>query len=139
MATNSTSYDGQTGVVKFDVSGSPAVVAEVRSFTIDQETATVEKTKMGDTARSYLPSLAQFSGSMSVYHRDDDAAHNAIFLSAQGGSAASIEVYPSGETTGVKLSGEILITGDSITSNFDSMVEREISFQGNGALTKTNL
>ena len=139
MATNSASYDGQAGVVKFDVAGSPTVVAEVRSFTIDQETATVEKTKMGDTSRSYLPSLAQFSGTMSVFHRDDDSAHNAIFLSAQGGSAATIEVYPSGESTGVKLSGEILITGDSISSNFDSMVEREISFQGNGNLTKTNL
>ena len=46
MATNSASYDGQAGVVKFDVAGSPTAVAEVRSFTIDQETATVEKTKI---------------------------------------------------------------------------------------------
>ena len=76
---------------------------------------------------------------MSVFHRDDDAAHNAVFAGAQGGAAVTIELYPSGETTGIKLNGTILITGDSISSNFDSMVEREISFQGSGGLTKTNL
>jgi hypothetical protein len=135
MTTNSASYDGQAGVLKI---GSNAV-AEVRSFTIDQETATVEKTKMGDTSRSYLPSLAQFSGTMSVFHRDDDTAHNAIFAAAQGGDPVTIELFPSGETTGIKLNGTVLITGDSISSNFDSMVEREISFQGSGGLTKTDL
>ena len=55
MATNTTTYNGQSGVVKYDVSGTPTAVAEVRSFTIDQETATVENTVMGDNDRTYLP------------------------------------------------------------------------------------
>ena len=138
MATNTTTYNGQSGVVKYDVSGTPTAVAEVRSFTIDQETATVENTVMGDSDRTYLPSLSQFSGSMDVYFRDDDSAANALFAGI-GADAASIELYPSGETTGIKLSGEIIVTGHSITSNFDGMVEASVSFQGTGALTKADL
>ena len=138
MAANTTTYNGQNGVVKYDYLGSLTAVAEVRSFTIDQETATVENTVMGDSDRTYLPSLSQFSGSMDVYFRDDDSAANALFAGI-GADAASIELYPSGETTGIKLSGEIIVTGHSITSNFDGMVEASVSFQGTGALTKTDL
>jgi predicted secreted protein len=138
MATNTTTYNGQSGVVKYDVSGTATAVAEVRSFTIDQETATVENTVMGDSNRTYLPSLAQFSGTMDVFFRDDDSAANALFAGI-GADAATLEVYPSGETTGIKLSGEIIITGHSITSNFDGMVEASVSFQGTGALTKADL
>ena len=138
MATNTATYTGDLGVVKYDVSGTPTAVAEIRSFTVDQEQATVEQTVMGDTSRSYLPSLSQFSGSMDVFFRDDDAAANALF-SGIGAGAASVEIYPSGETTGIKLTGEIIVTGHSISSNFDGMVEASISFQGSGALTKTDL
>jgi len=138
MAINTVAYTGETGVVKYDVAGTPTAVAEIRSWTIDQEQATVEKTKMGDTTRSYLPSLAQFSGTMDVFFRDNDAAANALF-SGIGSGEATIEIYPSGETTGVKLSGEIIVTGQSISSNFDGMVESSISFQGSGALTKADL
>jgi len=136
MAYNTTTYNGQNGVVKYDVSGTATAVAEVRSFTIDQETATVENTVMGDNSRTYLPSLTQFSGSMDVYFRDDDNAANALFAGI-GADAATLEVFPSGETTGMKLSGEIIVTGHSITSNFDGMVEASVTFQGTGALTKT--
>ena len=138
MATNTTTYNGQSGVVKYDVSGTATAVAEVRSFTIDQETATVENTTMGDNARTYLPSLTQFSGTMDVFFRDDDTAANALFAGI-GADAATLEVFPSGETTGIKLSGEIIVTGHSITSNFDGMVEASVSFQGTGALTKADL
>lgn len=138
MATNTATYTGELGVVKYDVAGTPTAVAEIRSFTIDQEQATVEQTVMGDTTRSYLPSLAQFSGSMDVFFRDDDDAANALFAGI-GAGAATIEIYPSGETTGVKLAGEIIVTGHSMSSNFDGMVEASVSFQGSGALTKTDL
>jgi len=143
MTTNTVAYTGESGVVKYGAAGSEAAVAEIRSWTIDQEQATVEKTKMGDTTRSYLPSLAQFSGTMDVFFRDNDAAANALF-SGIGSGEATIEIYPSGETTGVKLSGEIIVTGQSISSNFDGMVEASISFQGTkdssgNGLTKTDL
>lgn len=140
MATNQAVYTGESGVIKFDVAGTPTAVASVRSFTIDQETATVETTAMGATAnaRTYLPTLKAFSGTADVYFRDDDVAQSA-FYAGIGGDAATLEVYPSGETTGIKLTGEIIITGFSITSNFDGLVEASITFQGTGHLNRSPL
>ena len=145
MATNATSYTGESGVVKFsDTSSAVAAVASVRNFTIDTETQAIESTAMGAGPRSYLPGLRQFSGTMDLFFRDDQsggagqkALHDAA-LSTQATSTA-IELYPSGETTGIKLSGNVIITGHSITANFDGMVEASVTFQGDGALTRTDL
>jgi len=144
MAINTATYTGESGVVRFSADSSgPVAMGSVRSFSIDQETQTIEKTAMGDTARGYLPGLKQFSGSMDIYLNDNDgpSGGNNNLLSAIGGANGStaIELYPSGETTGIKLSGNVIITGHSITSNFDGMVEASVTFQGDGALTRTAL
>lgn len=139
MATNgSNTYTGESGRVEFDVTGSSTAVASVRSFTIDQETQTIESTAMGAAGRQYKAGLTQFSGTMDVYVVDDDAAQNALF-SGIGATPATVTLYPSGNTTGVSLSGEVIVTGHSITSNFDGMVEASITFQGVGELTKASL
>jgi len=137
MAANPAVYTGENGVIKYDVAGTPTNVASVRSFTIDQETATVETTTMAATggARTYLPTLKAFSGTADVYFRDDDVAQSALF-SGIGSDPATLEVYPSGSGTGIKLIGEIIITGFSITSNFDGLVEASITFQGTGPLDR---
>ena len=141
MATNTTTYTGEAGVVKFSDTASSAVsVASVRSFTLDQETQAIETSVMGSGSRAYLPGLKQFSGSMDLYFRDDNQGQVNLF-SAIGGDngATTIELYPSGESTGIKLSGSVIITGHSITANFDGMVECSVTFQGSGALTRTSL
>ena len=139
MATNNATYTGEAGVVKFsDDTSAVVAIASVRSFTLDQETQTIESSVMGTTGRTYLAGLTQFSGTMDVYLRDEDDGQNSLF-SAIGANTAAIELYPSGETTGVKLSGNVIITGHSITSNFDGMVEASITYQGSGSLTKTAL
>ena len=145
MATNQTTYTGESGVVKFtDVSTSTVVnVASVRSFSIDQTLDAIESTVMGDGARTYIPGLRQFSGSMDVYWREDSASGTGnvnLFDAANTGTNTSlIELYPSGSTTGIKLAGTVVVTSHSITSNFDGMVEASVAFQGSGALTKTEL
>ena len=141
MATNTTTYTGEAGVVKFSDTASSAVsVASVRSFTLDQETQAIETSVMGSGSRAYIPGLKQFSGSMDLYFRDDNQGQVNLFNAIGGDNGATtIELYPSGETTGIKLSGTIIITGHSITANFDGMVECSVTFQGSGALTKTSL
>jgi predicted secreted protein len=140
MANNSTSaYTGESGVIKFsDDTSAVATIASVRNFTVDQETQAIESTVMGASGRSYLGGLTQFSGSADLYLIDGDDGQNSLF-SAIGNNAAAIELYPSGTATGVKLSGDVIITGHSITSNHDGMVEASITFQGSGALTKADV
>ena len=72
MATNVGTYTGESGTVEFGTDSSQSVVASVRSFTIDQETQTIEDTVMGSVDRTYKAGLSQFSGSMDVYFRDDN-------------------------------------------------------------------
>ena len=141
MAVNSGVYTGESGVVKFVGDDSTvAAVASVRSFTIDREVQTIETTVMGETARTYQAGLAQFSGSLDVYLRDDDEGQNNFLSYVENpDSVAKIELFPSGETTGIKLDGNIIVTGHSITTNFDGAVEASIQFQGSGALTRTAL
>ena len=141
MAVNSGVYTGESGVVKFIGDDSVvAAVASVRSFTIDQEVQTIQSTVMGAGSRSYLPGLTQFSGTMDVYQRDDDGGQsNFLSYMSSPDAVGEIELFPSGETTGIKLAGSVIVTGHSITSNFDGMVEASITFQGSGALARTEI
>ena len=143
MAANTTTYTGEAGVFKFsDTASSAVTVASVRTFSIEQETQAIETSVMGSGSRAYLPGLKQFSGSADLYFRDDDAGQTNLFNAIGGANGATtIELYPSGESpnSGIKLSGTVIITAHSITTNFDGMVECSVSFQGSGALTRTNL
>jgi len=141
MATNTATYTGESGTIRFTSDSSAvATVASVRGFEISQTADAVESTVMGASGRTYLAGLTSFSGTMDLLFRDDASGQSALF-SAIGTDPSSVssEFYPSGETTGVKLSGAIMITDHTITANYDSMIECSVSFQGSGALTKTNL
>lgn len=141
MAANTTTYTGENGVIKFIGADSTEVaVASVRSFSVDQELQTVESTVMGAGARTYIPGLRQFSGSVELYLKDNDAGQSNLLSYVSGGGSeglGSIELFPSGETTGIKLAGSVIITNFSITSNFDGMVEGTAEFSGSGPLTIT--
>jgi predicted secreted protein len=129
MAFNSTTYTGEAGRVEFDVGGSLSNVASVRSFSIDLNTETIEDTNMDSGGvRSYKAGLTDFSGTLDLFMRDSDTAQQAMRV--QGAAPATIKLFPSGETTGMSLQGEVIITGFSITSSFDGMVEATCSFQG---------
>jgi len=138
MAYNTTTYTGEAGRVEFDVSDSLTNVASVRSFSIDLNTETIEDTNMSSGGvRSYKAGLTDFSGTMDLFMRDSDAAQQA--LRTQGSAPATLKLYPSGTTTGMTLTGEVIITGFSITSTFDGMVEATCSFQGTNNGSGTGL
>jgi len=129
MATHA----GSEGTVKV---GSDAI-AEIRSFSIEETADTLEDTSMGDSARTYKPSLTSFSGSVDVFWDESDTA-------GQGGLTIGAEVtlnlYPEGDTAGdTYLSGSAIVTGRSVSSSFDGLVEMSISVQGTGALTQTTV
>jgi predicted secreted protein len=129
MATHA----GSEGTVKV---GSDAI-AEIRSFSIEETADTIEDTSMGDAARTYKPSLTSFSGSIDVFWDETDAAgQGALTIGAE----VALNLYPEGDTAGdTYLSGSAIVTGRSVSSSFDGLVEMSISVQGNGALTQTTV
>lgn len=126
-------HKGSEGTVKVGANA----IAEIRSYTINENSDTVEDTTMGDSARTYLPSLTTFSGSMDVYWDETDT-NGQVALTV--GSTATISVYPEGASSGdTYMTGSIIVTGKTVNASFDGMVEASISFQGTGALSTTTV
>ena len=127
-------HKGSSGVVKIAADGgSVAVVGEVRSYSIDETADTVEDTVMGDTVRTYLPSLTSATLSVDAYWDDLDAQQ----LILDAGTDIDWEIYPTGTGTGEKYySGGGVVTAKTITASFDGMVEASFSVQVSGAITE---
>lgn len=125
MATHA----GSEGTVKVGANA----VAEIRSFSVSETADTIEDTTMGDAARTYKASLKSFSGSLDVYWDETDTnGQGALTV----GSEVTIGFYPEGATTGdTYLTGSAIVTGLTVNSSFDGMVEASITIQGNGALS----
>lgn len=126
-------HKGSEGTVKV---GSNAI-AEIRSFSIEETADTLEDTTMGDTARTYKSSLTSFSGSVDVlWDEADSTGQGALTIGAE----VTLNLYPEGDATGDKyLTGSAIVTGRSINSSYDGLVEMSISVQGNGALSTTTV
>ena len=126
-------HKGSEGIVKV---GSNSV-AEIRSYSIEESADTLEDTSMGDSARTYKPSLTSFSGSLDVFWDETDTSgQGALSI----GSEVTLNVYPEGDTAGdTYYTGSAIVTGVSRSGSFDGLVEASISVQGNGALTETTV
>jgi len=130
-------HTGSEGTVKVGTAGSDTVIAEIRTFSIEETADTLETTTMGDSARTYSPSLTQFTGSVDVFWDETDTnGQGALTIGAE----VTINFYPEGATTGdTYYGGTAIVTGITINSSFDGLVEASLTLQGDGALTKTTV
>jgi hypothetical protein len=98
---------------------------------------TIEDTAMGDSSRTYKAGLKQFTATVSAFWDETDTNGQGGF---DVGSEVTLKLYPEGNASGdTYYSGTALVTGKTINSSFDGMVEAEYSFQGSGALTETTV
>ena len=126
-------HTGSEGTVKV---GSNAV-AEIRSFSIDETGDTIEDTALGDSFRSFKAGMRQWSGTIDTWWDETDT-------SGQGaldvGSSVTLNFLPEGADSGdTQIQGTALITGKTINSSFDGMVEASYSVTGVGGLTESTL
>ena len=125
-------HTGSEGTIKI---GSDTV-GELRSFSLESTAETIEDTSMGDTSRTYKVGLKSFTGTASVFFDETDTAQTALVAGAE----ITLNVYPEGATSGdTYYTGSAIVTGKTINSSFDGMVEAEVSFQGTGALTSATV
>ena len=124
-------HKGSEGTVKVGVNG----ILEVRSYSIEESADTLETSTMGDTARTYVPSLTTFTGSVDVYWDETDSTgQGALTIGAQ----VTLNVYPEGDSsTDTYYTGSAIVTGVTRTASFDGLVEASITLQGTGALTES--
>lgn len=119
---------GNSGVVKFcEVSGTLAIIGEVRSFSIEETADTIETTSMGDDFRKYEKSFTTGTVSVEALWDNDSAASNQNLFDV--GVSLEFDIYPTGETTGESYSGTGIVTSKSITTSYDGLVEASYQLQ----------
>jgi len=126
-------HTGSEGTIKVGANA----IAEIRSFSIEESADTLEDTTMGDTARTYKSSLTTYTGTVDVlWDETDTTGQGALTI----GASVTLNLYPEGDTSGdTYYTGTAIVTGRTINSSFDGLVEMSISVQGSGALTQTTV
>lgn len=118
-------------------------LAAVRSFSIEATSDTVEKSVMGNDTRQYLKGMSTFSGTADIYFDPDEfntaaATFNPTHQdgdSLVGTGGITFKGYLLDHATNdIGFTGSIILTGYTVNSSFDGMVEASIAFQGTGAL-----
>lgn len=113
-------------------------VAAVKNFSVELKADTIETSFMGVDARTYVKGMSSFSGSADIYFdpTEFDGAETTFnpTTGTVGDAAIAVKLYLEQDATNDKVfTGNIVVTGYSVKSSMDGMVEASISFQGSGA------
>ena len=126
---------GNDGEIK--VNGT--AIAAVRNFSIDITSDTIETTVMGTDDRTYVKGLSTYSGSADVYFDPEQFDTHEANLNPTSGTVGQANLsgrfYLDQDATNdiVFYANSMIITGWTVNSSMDGMVEASISFQGSGA------
>lgn len=115
-------------------------VAAVRSFSIEMTADTIETSVMGTDVRTYVKGMSTFSGSADVYFDAADFdTYETTFNPTSGlvgASGVAVKFYLEqnySSTSDYAFTGDVIVTGYTVNSSMDGMVEASISFQGTAA------
>lgn len=120
------------------------VVAATRNFSVEITADTIETSTMGTDVRTYVQGLSSYSGSADIYFDSSvfDTYESTFNPTASnvGSAAIGVKFYIEYGTDGAGtgndsvFQGNAIITGFTVNSSFDGLVEASISFQGSGAV-----
>ena len=123
-------HTGVSGLVKVGTN----TVAEVRSFTINSTAELLEDTTLTDTSKSYQ--VGKKGATVSVECFWDETDTNGQIAIAEG-SQVALNLYPEGADSGdYYFSGTWLISGNSISTPTDGIIEATFDATLTGALTR---
>jgi hypothetical protein len=115
-------------------------IAAVRNFTVEITADTIETTTMGTDVRTYVQGLSSFSGSADIYFdpSEFEGAESTFNpnVGLVGAAGVAVKFYLEqnySSTSDYAFTGDVIVTGYTVNSSMDGMVEASISFQGTGA------
>lgn len=116
------------------VSGGTTVIGSVKEWSLDIAHNTPETTAFGDSWRTYIAGIREFSGSLSLNVDPADAAQTTVRNAILNGSAAFTFRFYAGTNY---YAGSALVSGISPSLGFDGVWENSADIQGSGALSYT--
>ena len=123
-------HTGVSGLVKVGT----ATVAEVRSFTLSTTSELLEDTNLTDAAKTYQ--IGKKGATCSIECFWDETDSNGQIAIAEG-SQVTMTLYPEGADAGdYYFGGTWLITGNSVSTPTDGIIEATFDATLTGALTR---
>jgi len=117
-------------------------IAAVRNFSVEMTADTIETSVMGTDVRTYVKGMSSFSGSADVYFdvSQFDSAETTFnpTTGLVGANGVAVKFYLEenyASTSDYAFTGNVIVTGYTVNSSLDGMVEASISFQGTDAVT----
>lgn len=126
-------HTAANGVIKVGANA----VAEVTGYSIEYMSDTVEDTVIGDSARTYLPTLKAFTASLdAMWDETDSNGQGALVV----GTEVTFAIYPEGDAAGdTYYTGSGIITNRTVSTSVGEMITANFSVQGTGDLTETTV
>lgn len=118
-------------------------LAAVRNFSMELTADTIETSTMGTDVRTYVKGMSSWSGSADIYF--DESEFGSIYPNICDTSGSGVGsgtnnlkmVLQDGASNDIWFSGAIIVTGITVNSTMDGLVEASITFQGSGDLSFT--
>lgn len=124
---------GNAGIVKV---GSDTV-AEVTAFTLSESIGVVDDTVLGDTSKSHLVTIKEWSASISAFWDETDSTGQEVMVV---GASIDLSLLPQGDSAGdISFAGTASITAIERSNDIEGVVTASFTVQGNGDLTRSVL
>ena len=136
-----TALKGDVGKIMFhNAGGTEADVGQTRSWTLSVSKDTLEATKQGDTAKTFIGGLISGEGSAELlYDPDETGAGYTTFiddvLTTGDNGDALFELFPDSSTSAKKISFSGIITSAEYGATLGETQLINISFITTGAIT----
>ena len=109
-----------------------AQVAEVKSWSLEVTSDTVDASIIGTQWRKNQATIKSWSGSFDAFWDETDTTGQGALVA---GATVTLNLYPEGNGTGAKFwTGDAIVTSIAYSGSFDGIVEATFSFTGSGAL-----
>ena len=136
-----TALKGDVGKIMFhNAGGTEADVGQTRSWSLSVSKDTLEATKQGDTAKTFIGGLISGEGSAELlYDPDETGAGYTTFiddvLTTGDNADALFELFPDRNTSAKKISFAGIITSAEYGATLGEVQIINISFQTSGTIT----
>lgn len=121
-------HAGSEGIVKIGQNH----VAEVKSWSLEEVSDTVDASVIGTKWRKSLATIKSWSGSLDAFWDEADTDGQGLLKT---GKEVELGLYPEGTLDDRRyFTGRAIVTGISRQGAFDGIVENSFTFQGNGRL-----